>query len=38
MPSKMKDEWYVGGECKALLEHLEKRVVTGSCVLQVSKQ
>ena len=24
---KMKDEWYVGGECPALLEYLGRRVV-----------
>jgi SAM-dependent methyltransferase len=35
-PLKLKDEWYVGGECPALLSYLARRVVpSSSCVLQI---
>ncbi len=35
-PLKMKDEWYVDGECAALQSYVRRRVVPGSsCVLQI---
>ena len=35
-PLKLKDEWYVDGECAALQDYIRRRVVpSSSCVLQI---